>query len=161
MVGVGVFVHACTRREWQPSNSLGRLDRGSSRFKCALHEPDQALDPAFLSSSTSDYSNYWLTMIALSLSLFLYLKFHPGLGGAGKVSWWKFNGNWYISTNCFSFDKSAFSHEKQCQKLSTSSNSNQINSGMNASRKFLLNTSCLRKGKLLLPQTIFPEVKRL
>lgn len=140
-------------QQWQPSNILGRVDRGSSRFKCAFYESDQALDPAFLPSSTTDYSNYWLMMISLSLSIFLHQKFHCRLERKEekKVSWWKLNGNWYISTNCFSFDKSAFSHEKQCQNLSTSSNSNQINSGMNASRKFLLNTSCLSKGKLFLP----------
>lgn len=157
-------VGACMHNEWQPSNILGRVDRGSSRFKCAFYESDQAIGAAFLPSSTSDYSIYWLMMISLSLSIFLDQKFHRGLGGEKKKkrsSWWKFNGNWYISTNCFSFDKSAFSHEKHCQKLSTSSNSNQINAGMNASRKFLLNTSCLSKGKLLLPQMIFPEVKRL
>lgn len=54
-----------------------------------------------------------------------------------------------------------FPMKNSVKKLSTSSNSNQINSGMNASRKFLLNTSCLSKGKLLLPEMIFPEVKRL
>lgn len=119
-----------------------------------LSESGQALDPAFLPSLTSDYSNYWLM---ISLSVTSVSEIPPWTRKKKPVSWWKFNGNWYISTNCFSFDKSAFSHEKQCQKLSTSSNSNQINSGMNASRKFLLNTSCLSKGKLLLPPDDLPR----
>jgi len=52
----------CTHpwQEWQPSSILGRADRGSSRSKCAFYESDQALDPVFFLSSTSDYFNYWL-----------------------------------------------------------------------------------------------------